>query len=165
MKLYRITRNHNIQFLKPSIPTKHLEDENITIPRISFSDSIDNFFMSVSWNSAYYNHWYHSNYVDDDSYITVFELDTDTLDEKHLITPKYVRRYYKVDDAEALNEYLVTGINEIDIKKYQIYPTKIRKKGVIIRSYGKCCNTCIDFDCQNCVEEPYRYSLKEYILI
>lgn len=57
MKLYHITINKDVCFLKPMIPVKVLDSEDVTVPRISFSDSIDNCFKSVSWSRHYYEKW------------------------------------------------------------------------------------------------------------
>lgn len=102
MKLFHITTNKDICFLKPMIPVQVLDSEDITVPRISFSDSIDNCFKSVSWSRYYYEKWKNDMFSnEEEALITVFELDTDSLAEGNIILPRDVNLKYGVDDAEA----------------------------------------------------------------
>lgn len=165
MKLFHITRNKDICFLKPMIPVDVLDNEDTTVPRISFSDSIDNCFKSVSWNRHYYKEWKNNMFSNEEAAcITVFELDTDSLVGGIIIPPNDVRYKYGVDDAKALQKYWVVGVDRLNIKRYTILPTTISEYNIIITSKNTDCSTCFYKDCEDCVEELTRYSIDKYII-
>lgn len=106
MKLYHISKcKINNKTFSPQIPIYHNQLENSTIPRISVSDSIEGCVGSINrWLGKTKN-----GIIEFDTFTEawVYEFDTDDINPKNILNPKFIKENYFIFDAPYTKEHWI----------------------------------------------------------